>query len=84
MENNIGLFLKKYGIAICLISNQTICIYFLANQSDFESPRIYLHLLTLALISFIFAKYPEYQRIRWGAMLIIAILLLIFYLTVLK
>ena len=80
MENNVRLYLKKYGIALCLILNQTICIYLLSYQSDFKSPRIYLHLVTLATIAFLVIKYPESQRIRWGAMLIIAVLLLIFYL----
>jgi hypothetical protein len=84
MENNVSLYLKKYGIALCLIINQSICIYLLRYQSDLQSPRIYLHLLTLATIAFIVIKYPEYQRIRWGAMLIIAVLLLIFYLMEVK
>jgi hypothetical protein len=66
MENNVSLYLKKYGIALCLIINQTICIYLLSYQSDFKSPRIYLHLITLATIALIAIKYPEYQRIRWG------------------
>ena len=80
MENTLSLYLKKYGIAISLVINQAICIYLLSYESDFKSPRIYLHLVTLATIAFIVIKYPEYQRIRWGAMLIMAILLLIFYL----
>ncbi|MEN9296904.1 MAG: hypothetical protein RJA42_1173 [Bacteroidota bacterium] len=84
MENNVSLYLKKYGIALCLIINQTICIYLLSYQSDFKSPRIYLHLITLATIALVAIKYPEYQRIRWGAMLIIAVLLLIFYLMEVK
>ena len=84
MENTLSLYLKKYGIAICLVINQAICIYLLSYQSDFKSPRIYLHLITLATIALIAIKYPEYQRIRWGAMLIIAVLLLIFYLMEVK
>ncbi len=79
MENNVSLYLKKYGIALCLILNQTICIYLLSYQSDFKSPRIYLHLVTLAMITFIVIKYPEYQRLHWKAMAIVAIILLIFY-----
>ena len=84
MENNVSLYLKKYGIALCLIFNQTICIYLLSYQSDFNSLRIYLHLVMLATIVFIVIKYPEYQRIRWGAMLIMAVLLFIFYLMEVK
>jgi hypothetical protein len=79
MENNVSLYLKKYGIALCLIINQTIRIYLLSYQSDFNSPRIYLHLVTLATIVFIVIKYPEYQRLHWKAMAIVAIILLIFY-----
>jgi hypothetical protein len=82
MENNVSLYLKKYGIALCLIIDQTICIYLLSYQSDFKSPRIYLHLVTLATITFIVIKYPEYQRIYWRAMITIAFILLIFYLLV--
>jgi predicted signal transduction protein with EAL and GGDEF domain len=77
MENTLSLYLKKYGIAICLVINQAICIYLLSYESDFKSPRIYLHLVTLGMIAFIAIKYPEYQR-----MLAIAFLLLIFYLLV--
>ena len=79
MENSLSLYLKKYGIAICLIINQSICIYLLRYQSDLQSPRIYLHLLTLTTIAFIVIKYPEYQRLHWKAMAIVAIILLIFY-----
>lgn len=79
MENTLSLYLKKYGIAICLVINQAICIYLLSYESDFKSPRIYLHLVTLGMMAFIAIKYPEYQRIHWRAMLAIAILLLIFY-----
>ncbi len=79
MENSLSLYLKKYGIAICLIINQSICIYLLRYQSDLQSPRIYLHLLTLATIAFIVIKYPEYQRLHWKAMAIVTIILLIFY-----
>ncbi len=79
MENTLSLYLKKYGIAICLIINQSICIYLLRYQSDLQSPRIYLHLITLATIAIIVIKYPEYQRIHWRAMVIVAIILLIFY-----
>ena len=79
MENTLSLYLKKCGIAICLVINQAICIYLLSYESDFKSPRIYLHLVTLGMMAFIAIKYPEYQRIHWKAMLAIAILLLIFY-----
>ncbi|MCZ2478247.1 hypothetical protein G9H58_09230 [Aquirufa antheringensis] len=79
MKNTLSLYLKKYGIAICLVINQAICIYLLSYESDFKSPRIYLHLVTLGMMAFIAIKYPEYQRIHWRAMLAIAILLLIFY-----
>jgi hypothetical protein len=82
MENTLSLYLKKYGIAICLVINQAICIYLLSYESDFKSPRIYLHRVTLGMIAFIAIKYPEYQRIHWKAMLAIAFLLLIFYLLV--
>jgi hypothetical protein len=84
MENNVSLYLKKYGIALCLIINQTICIYLLSYQSDFKSPRIYLHLVTLVTIAFIVIKYPEYQRLQWRAMAIVANLLLIFYFFVVR
>ncbi len=79
MENTLSLYLKKYGIAICLVINQAICIYLLSYESDFKSPRIYLHLVTLGMMAFIAIKYPEYQRIHWKAMLAILIFLLIFY-----
>lgn len=84
MENTLSLYLKKYGIAICLVINQAICIYLLSYESDFKSPRIYLHLVTLGMMAFIAIKYPEYQRIHWRAMLAIAILLLIFYVLVVR
>ena len=84
MENSLSLYLKKYGIAICLIINQSICIYLLRYQSDLQSPRIYLHFLTLATIAFIVIKYPEHQRLHWKAMAIVAILLLIFYFLVIR
>ena len=84
MENTLSLYLKKYGIAICLVINQAICIYLLSYESDFKSPRIYLHLVTLGMMAFIAIKYPEYQRIHWKAMLAIAILLLIFYFLVVQ
>lgn len=82
MENTLILYLKKYGIAICLVINQAICIYLLSYESDFKSPRIYLHLVTLGMMAFIAIKYPEYQRIHWKAMLVIAFLLILFYVLV--
>jgi hypothetical protein len=84
MENTLSLYLKKYGIAICLVINQAICIYLLSYESDFKSPRIYLHLVTLGMMAFIAFKYPEYQRIHWRAMLVIAFLLLLFYFLVVR
>ena len=84
MENNLSLYLKKYGIAISLVINQAICIFLLSYESDFKSPRIYLHLVTLGMMAFIAFKYPEYQRIHWRAMLVIAFLLLLFYFLVVR
>lgn len=82
MENTLSLYLKKYGIAAGILVDQIICIFLLHRGQDYESSKMFVHLGTLVLVAFMWIKYPEYQRIHWKAMLVIAFLLLIFYLLV--
>ena len=82
MENTLSLYLKKYGIAAGILVDQLICIFILHRGQDYESSKIYVHLGTLVLVAFIWIKYPEYQRIHWKAMLVIAFLLILFYVLV--
>ncbi|MFD3408855.1 hypothetical protein SKC37_09325 [Aquirufa sp. HETE-83D] len=82
MENTLSLYLKKYGIAAGILVDQLICIFILHRGQDYESSKMYVHLGTLVLVAFMWIKYREYQRIHWKAMLVIAFLLLIFYLLV--
>lgn len=82
MENTLSLYLKKYGIAAGILVDQIICIFLLHRGQEYESSKMFVHLGTLILVAFMWIKYPEYQRIHWKAMLVIAFLLLIFYLLV--
>ena len=82
MENTLSLYLKKYGIAAGILVDQFICIFLLHRGQEYESSKMFVHLGTLILVAFMWIKYPEYQRIHWKAMLVIAFLLLIFYLLV--
>ena len=84
MENNLSLYLKKYGIAAGILVDQLICIFLLHRGQEYESSKLFVHLGTLVLVAFMWIKYPEYQRIHWKAMLAIAILLLIFYFLVVR
>ena len=84
MENNLSLYLKKYGIAAGILVDQIICIFLLHRGQEYESSKLFVHLCTLVLVAFMWIKYPEYQRIHWKAMLAIAILLLIFYFLVVR
>ena len=84
MENNLSLYLKKYGIAAGILVDQIICIFLLHRGQEYESFKLFVHLGTLVLVAFMWIKYPEYQRIHWKAMLAIAILLLIFYFLVVR
>ena len=79
MENTLSLYLKKFGIAAGILVDQLICIFILHRGQDYESSKMYVHLGTLVLVAFIWIKYPEYQRIHWKAMLVIAFLLILFY-----
>jgi len=80
MENNVSLYLKKYGIAAIILLDQIICIFILSRGQNFETSKLYVHILSLGFSALMLIKYPAYQRINWRAMLIMAILLLIFYL----
>jgi hypothetical protein len=82
MENNLSLYLKKYGIAAGILVDQLICIFILHRGQEYESSKLFVHLGTFVLVAFMWIKYPEYQRIHWKAMLAIAFLFLIFYLLV--
>ena len=82
MENTLSLYLKKYGIAVGILVDQLICIFILHRGQDYESSKMFVHLGTLVLVAFMWLKYPEYQRIHWKAMLVIAFLLLLFYVLV--
>lgn len=82
MENTLSLYLKKYGIAAGILVDQLICIFILHRGQEYESSKLFVHLGTLVLVAFMWIKYPEYQHIHWKAMLVIAFLLLIFYLLV--
>lgn len=84
MENNLSLYLKKYGIAAGILVDQIICIFLIHRGQEYESSKLFVHLGTLVLVAFMWIKYPEYQRIHWKAMLAIAILLLIFYFLVVR
>ena len=84
MENTLSLYLKKYGIAAGILVDQIICIFLLHRGQEYESSKLFVHLGTFVLVTFMWIKYPEYQRIHWKAMLAIAILLLIFYFLVVR
>lgn len=84
MENTLSLYLKKYAIAAGILVDQLICIFIIHRGQDYDSSKMYVHLGTLVLVAFMWIKYPEYQRIHWKAMLLIAFLLLIIYLLVVR
>jgi Ca2+/Na+ antiporter len=84
MENTLSFYLKKYGIAAGILVDQIICIFLLHRGQEYESSKMFVHLGTLVLVAFMWIKYPEYQRIHWKVMVVVALLLLIFYFQVVR
>jgi hypothetical protein len=79
MKNSTVLFLRKYSITICVILDSIICLA-LPRGHVFEAPKLYVHLVSLLVITLLAYVNRDYVRIHWKAALILLVLLSLYFL----
>jgi hypothetical protein len=79
MKNSTVLFLRKYSITICVILDSLICLA-LPRGHVFEAPKLYVHLVSLLVITLLAYVNRDYVRIHWKAALILLVLLSLYFL----
>ncbi len=79
MKNSTVLFLRKYSITICVILDSIICLA-LPRGHVFEAPKLYVHLVSLLVITLLAYVNRAYVRIHWKAALILLVLLSLYFL----
>jgi hypothetical protein len=75
------LFLRKYSLTICVITDQLICLT-LPRGHVFEAPKLYVHAVALLVIAFLAYVNRAYVTIHWKEALILLALLSVFFLMV--
>lgn len=83
MRKELVFIIKKQLVIICLIINQLIC-WFLPSGHIFETPKLYVHLITLVVLSYLYLFKKVKFNINWKAMLLFGAILGILYLFLIK